>query len=157
MNRGNVLRVVRIVSLLIILVAALFLVFQAVAVNSSTGAAQVGTALADLEANSTTAENVYQQQVVAQWAAKDLLAVVASQNSVMIENQGSIIKSVESLKALLGLVIAALVVIGATLLDRGKMAKPTGSTAAPTAVDVPPVTTQGETAPDGLTRIEPTS
>lgn len=149
------MRVVRIVSLLIILVAALFLVFQSVAFNSSSGAAQLGTALADFEANSITAENVYQQQVVAQWAAKDLLAVVASQNSVMIENQGSIIKSVESLKALLGLVVAALVVIGATLLDRRKLAKPAGSTAAHAAVDVPPSTTQVETAPNGLTRSEP--
>lgn len=102
----------------------------------------VDAALLDYEANAATTDNVYQQQVVAAWGAKDLLTVVAKQNAVIIDNQDALVQGqyaqvsnqsnvlglLKALVVMCALAIAAVAVVGVTLLDRRK-----DKTAAPAA------------------------
>jgi len=139
------MKVFRVILLGIIIVGAL------VIAAGSLGSAQtastpnnyeslVTAAMADYEANAETSENVYQQQVTAAWAAKDLLmvigkqnAVVIDQNAMIIDNQNESQNQTRGLIALGALLILSVAVIGMTLLDRK-----------PAAPVVPPAPTSPE-------------
>lgn len=56
--------------------------------TSSTSAAAL--VISSYETNAATTENVYQQIVVTEWANKDLLKVIADQNSDIIANQAKL-------------------------------------------------------------------
>jgi preprotein translocase subunit SecG len=87
--------------------------------NGSDGSSAATAAISDFRANDESSTTVYQQQVNALWATKDLLKVIADQNSTMIHNQAVIVRSLEFLALLLGLLIAGLV-RGAFLLQSKK-------------------------------------
>jgi hypothetical protein len=135
------MKIARIVLLALIVVVAGFVAAAAVSAKTSmmsaTGQSEnysslTAAALADYETNAANSDNVYQQQVVAAWGAKDLLTVVAKQNSQMIDNQDSLIRAQAAqldnqsnvmglMKALIvmgALSVAAIAVLGVTLLDR---------------------------------------
>jgi len=76
--------------------------------NTSDGSSAANGAISDFRANDESSTTVYQQQVNALWATKDLLKVIADQNSTMIHNQTVIVRSLEFLALLLGLLIAGL-------------------------------------------------
>jgi hypothetical protein len=103
----------------------------------------VTAALSDYEANAANTDNVNQQQVVAAWAAKDLLTVVGRQNAVIIDNQVEQYRAQDITQGLLrvlvlmtGLLIAAVAVIGLTQRDRRPMP---AAAPAEAHVVVPPV------------------
>jgi E3 ubiquitin-protein ligase DOA10 len=159
------MKIFRIIALAVILLAAV--VSAIVTINakptntasSSVSAANMSredysslilAALRDYDSNASTTENVYQQQVVAAWAAKDLLGVIGQQNATIIDNQvaAADAQSFNQAMALAAqqrtqglisgvmvvgvLLLAALVVIGFTLIDRRPAAAPSQSSLAPT-------------------------
>lgn len=153
MNGGS-MKIVRIVLLALIVAVAGLVATAAISAKtaispktlstSATGQSEnysslAAAALADYETNAALSDNVYQQQVVAAWGAKDLLSVVAKQNSQMIDNQDALIDNQDALiqvqaaqlgsqanlmilmKALIvmgALCVAAIAVLGVTLRDR---------------------------------------
>jgi hypothetical protein len=135
------MKIIRIVLLALIVLVAGFVTVAALGATTTTVAitgssenysSMTAAALSDYDVNASNTDNVYQQQVVAAWGAKDLLTVIAKQNSVMIDNQDTLLKAqaaqvdnANNLFALLkavvlvgALIVAAVAVVGATLLDR---------------------------------------
>ena len=148
---GEVMKVFRVILLGIIILGALVIAVGSLgsAPTASTPnnyESLVTAAMADYEANAATSENVYQQQVTAAWAAKDLLmvigkqnAVVIDQNAMIIDNQNETQNQTRGLIALGALLILSVAVIGMTLIDR-KPAAP----AVQVAPIVPPAPTSSE-------------
>lgn len=149
------MKVFRIIALALILLAAVVTSFVTITAkptdtaSSSVSAANMSTedysslvlaALSDYEANASNTDNVYQQQVVAAWAAKDLLGVIGQQNATIIDNQvaaadaqsdnqATALAAQQHTQGLISgvmvvgvLLLAALVVIGQHLLDSGRPA-----------------------------------
>lgn len=56
-------------------------------VSKENGADAASGAISDFRTNDLTSTTVYQQQVTALWATKDLLKVIADQNATIISNQ----------------------------------------------------------------------
>lgn len=135
------MKIVRIVLLALIVVVAGLVAITALGAKTTTvsvtGSSEnystlTAAALADYETNAANTDNVYQQQVVAAWGAKDLLSVIAKQNSQMIDNQDTLLQAqaaqVDNANNLFGLlkavvvvgalIVAAIAVVGMTLLDR---------------------------------------
>ncbi len=154
----------RIIALAVILLAAVVTSFVTInakptdTASSSVSAANMSTqdysslvlaALSDYDANALNTDNVYQQQVVAAWAAKDLLGVIGRQNATIIDNQvaAADAQSDNQVTALAAqqhtqglisgvmvvgvLLLAALVVIGSTFVGRRPAAASSQSSHAP--------------------------
>jgi hypothetical protein len=124
------MKIARIIVLIVILAATGLMVAASLSAKPAEQSVQnydalVSAALSDYEANSATTDNVYQQQVVAAWAAKDLLGVLGKQNAVIIDNQVEQYRAQDITQGLLrvlvimtGLLIAAVAVIGLTQRER---------------------------------------
>lgn len=77
--------------------------------STSDGASAASAAISNFQTNDASSTTVYQQQVNAQWATKDLLKVIADQNATMIRNQAVLVRSLEFATLLLGLLVVVLV------------------------------------------------
>jgi hypothetical protein len=139
------MKVFRVILLGIIVLGALVIAVGSLGTSPTTSSPNnyeslVTAAMADYEANAATSENVYQQQVTAAWAAKDLLMVIGKQNAVVIDQNARIIDNqnetqiqMRGLIALGALLILSVAVIGMTLLDR----RPAKASVAPPAATKP--------------------
>jgi len=125
----------RLISLVIIGVAALLMGIVALGASSSKytsgmSSAEIAAALSDYDANAAKADNVYQQQVVNGWAAKDLLAINDRQNVTMLNGQAESLSLQSSMNSLARGVLVVLVllvvavVVGFSALLRSANAKP---------------------------------
>jgi len=111
----------RLVSLAIIGVAALIIGIVAVGAKSpsyTTGnsSAEITAALSDYDSNAANADNVYQQQVVNGWVAKDLLTINDRQNVTMLAGQAEALSLQIAMNSLLRGVVVLLVLLIAALM-----------------------------------------
>jgi|GEM_PF-1137566 len=95
--------------------------------------ADIALAESNYDLNSDNTDNVYQQQVVAQWGIREMVTVTANQNAAMINNQTSLGVAVNSLERsvnmagetnaklnksiliMMGLLVLAVAIIGGTM------------------------------------------
>lgn len=145
------MKVLRTISVIVVLAAALLVTVAALTATASRSASlgvntyetAASAVLRDFEANSSTTENVYQQQVVAAWAAKDFLAVSVQQNAEMISIQSAALDNqanvIGLLKAAIALGFLALLTLTIIALTRGRHPEPATTTLPPPATPVPPV------------------
>jgi len=80
------------ITVLAALVAVVAFVSQPASVTASDGRSQISAAESSFEFNSDNTENVYQQQVVALWAIRDLSEVQAEQNATLINSQVAVLE-----------------------------------------------------------------
>jgi len=160
---GEAMKIVRIILLVVIVLIAALVAISALNVKTPTATAPGGAtfnttamlaaAEADYTSNTGTSENVYQQQVVGLWGIKDLVMITAQQNDIVIKNQNdmlalqkatldgqnSLFSLLKSFVLIAALIVAAVVVIGATLLDRNPKDPPAPEVAAlPAQFQTPP-------------------
>lgn len=91
------MRLARVVSIVIGVIAIGIVVIaftsKPASVTASSGTDQISAIESDYEVNSSTAENVYQQQVVALWSIKDLDVIQAQQNATLINSQVALLEN----------------------------------------------------------------
>jgi len=81
------------------LVAVVAFVSQPASVTASDGRSQISAAESSYELNAENTENVYQQQVVALWAIRDLDTIQAQQNATIINSQIAVLDRQAKLQA----------------------------------------------------------
>jgi hypothetical protein len=80
-------------------------------VVATTGATSISSVNSSYEINSGNTDNVYQQQVVALWATKDFLNVIAEQNVTLINAQVETYQQQQTIRSLLQSVLIVLVLL----------------------------------------------
>lgn len=88
-----------VVSLIAVLVAVVAFTSQPADVAASDGSLLISAAESDYDLNSENTENVYQQQVVALWAIRDLDTIQARQNATLINSQIAVLDKQAKLQA----------------------------------------------------------